>query len=93
MGGAAVGEDLAESLNQIFQAERVCCHVPRHVPHHVPRHVSSTHLQAEAAARPWRSYFDLIVVDTQKPHFFVQGTVLRQVNMVMQGSRPILRDP
>ncbi|CAN0509257.1 unnamed protein product [Rangifer tarandus platyrhynchus] len=37
--------------------------------------------EAEAAARPWRSYFDLIVVDTQKPHFFVQGTVLRQVNM------------
>ncbi|KAB0380465.1 hypothetical protein FD755_008249 [Muntiacus reevesi] len=36
--------------------------------------------EAEATARPWRSYFDLIVVDTQKPHFFVQGTVLRQVN-------------
>lgn len=89
MGGAAVGEDLAESLNQIFQAERVCWHVPRHVPHHV----SSTHLQAEAAARPWRSYFDLIVVDTQKPHFFTEGTVLRLVNMVMQGSRPVLRDP
>ncbi|KAM9721973.1 LOW QUALITY PROTEIN: 5'-nucleotidase domain-containing protein 4 [Dama dama] len=37
--------------------------------------------EAEAAARPWRSYFDLIVVDTQKPHFFAEGTVLRQVNM------------
>ncbi|KAB0366582.1 hypothetical protein FD754_010738 [Muntiacus muntjak] len=36
--------------------------------------------EAEAVASPWRSYFDLIVVDTQKPHFFVEGTVLRQVN-------------
>ncbi|KAM7238842.1 hypothetical protein CapIbe_010362 [Capra ibex] len=34
--------------------------------------------EAEAAARPWRSYFDLIVVDTQKSHFFVEATVLRQ---------------
>ncbi|KAI4577256.1 hypothetical protein MJG53_005059 [Ovis ammon polii x Ovis aries] len=33
---------------------------------------------AEAAARPWRSYFDLIVVDTWKPHFFVEATVLKQ---------------
>ncbi|XP_068277425.1 cytosolic purine 5'-nucleotidase-like isoform X2 [Nyctibius grandis] len=30
--------------------------------------------------RPWRSYFDLIVVDTRKPLFFAEGTVLRQVN-------------
>ncbi|XP_066449229.1 cytosolic purine 5'-nucleotidase-like isoform X2 [Eleutherodactylus coqui] len=28
----------------------------------------------------WRSYFDLIVVDTRKPLFFAEGTVLRQVN-------------
>uniref|UniRef100_G3SN88 5'-nucleotidase domain containing 4 n=1 Tax=Loxodonta africana TaxID=9785 RepID=G3SN88_LOXAF len=35
--------------------------------------------QAEASARPWRSYFDLIVVDTQKPRFFAEGTVLRRV--------------
>ncbi|XP_030597959.1 5'-nucleotidase, cytosolic II, like 1 isoform X2 [Archocentrus centrarchus] len=27
----------------------------------------------------WRSYFDLIVVDTKKPLFFAEGTVLRQV--------------
>ncbi|NXK94953.1 5NTC nucleotidase, partial [Formicarius rufipectus] len=30
--------------------------------------------------RPWRSYFDLIVVDTRKPLFFAEGTVLRQVD-------------
>uniref|UniRef100_UPI0037E7EB36 5'-nucleotidase, cytosolic II, like 1 n=1 Tax=Semicossyphus pulcher TaxID=241346 RepID=UPI0037E7EB36 len=28
----------------------------------------------------WRSFFDLIVVDTKKPLFFAEGTVLRQVN-------------
>uniref|UniRef100_A0A3Q0SXI0 5'-nucleotidase, cytosolic II, like 1 n=1 Tax=Amphilophus citrinellus TaxID=61819 RepID=A0A3Q0SXI0_AMPCI len=28
----------------------------------------------------WRSYFDLIVVDTKKPLFFAEGTVLRQVD-------------
>uniref|UniRef100_A0A2K6PSR2 5'-nucleotidase domain containing 4 n=1 Tax=Rhinopithecus roxellana TaxID=61622 RepID=A0A2K6PSR2_RHIRO len=36
---------------------------------------------AEASVRPWRSYFDLIVVDMQKPRFFAEGVVLRQVNM------------
>ncbi|KAM9310922.1 5'-nucleotidase domain-containing protein 4-like [Gastrophryne carolinensis] len=30
--------------------------------------------------KTWRSYFDLIVVDTRKPLFFAEGTVLRQVN-------------
>nr|XP_060484865.1 5'-nucleotidase domain-containing protein 4-like [Panthera onca] len=42
--------------------------------------------EAEGSARPWRSYFDLIVVDTQKPCFFAEGTVLRQVNRVMAGA-------
>ncbi|XP_006876517.1 PREDICTED: 5'-nucleotidase domain-containing protein 4-like [Chrysochloris asiatica] len=36
--------------------------------------------EAEAPARLWRAFFDLIVVDTQKPRFFAEGTVLRQVN-------------
>ncbi|TRY68059.1 hypothetical protein DNTS_003640 [Danionella cerebrum] len=30
--------------------------------------------------KPWRSYFDLVVVDTRKPSFFAGGTVLRQVD-------------
>ncbi|XP_061119608.1 cytosolic purine 5'-nucleotidase-like isoform X2 [Conger conger] len=30
--------------------------------------------------KSWRSYFDLIVVDTRKPLFFAGGTVLRQVD-------------
>uniref|UniRef100_A0A8B9MDM4 5'-nucleotidase domain containing 4 n=1 Tax=Accipiter nisus TaxID=211598 RepID=A0A8B9MDM4_9AVES len=41
---------------------------------------SDGHKQAETPQRPWRSYFDLIVVDTRKPLFFAEGTVLRQVN-------------
>nr|XP_057914617.1 5'-nucleotidase, cytosolic II, like 1 isoform X3 [Doryrhamphus excisus] len=32
--------------------------------------------------KPWRSFFDLIVVDTRKPLFFGEGTVLRQVDTV-----------
>uniref|UniRef100_A0A3Q4M261 5'-nucleotidase, cytosolic II, like 1 n=1 Tax=Neolamprologus brichardi TaxID=32507 RepID=A0A3Q4M261_NEOBR len=30
--------------------------------------------------KSWRSYFDLVVVDTKKPLFFAEGTVLRQVD-------------
>ncbi|XP_051542393.1 cytosolic purine 5'-nucleotidase-like [Myxocyprinus asiaticus] len=30
--------------------------------------------------KSWRSYFDLVVVDTKKPLFFAGGTVLRQVD-------------
>ncbi|XP_008302244.1 5'-nucleotidase, cytosolic II, like 1 isoform X2 [Stegastes partitus] len=30
--------------------------------------------------QPWQSFFDLIVVDTRKPLFFAEGTVLRQVD-------------
>ncbi|KAM8829289.1 cytosolic purine 5'-nucleotidase-like isoform 3-T5 [Spinachia spinachia] len=30
--------------------------------------------------KSWRSFFDLIVVDTKKPLFFAEGTVLRQVD-------------
>lgn len=51
--------------------------------------------QAEASVRPWRSYFHLIVVDTQKPRLFAEGVVLRQVNTVMAGaevSRPASMD-
>ncbi|KAK7930280.1 hypothetical protein WMY93_006675 [Mugilogobius chulae] len=32
------------------------------------------------AHRPWKSYFDLILVDARKPLFFGEGTVLRQVD-------------
>lgn len=32
-------------------------------------------------AKPWRSYFNYIVVDARKPSFFGEGTVLRQVDV------------
>ncbi|KAM9585222.1 LOW QUALITY PROTEIN: 5'-nucleotidase domain-containing protein 4 [Trichechus inunguis] len=41
--------------------------------------------EAEASAKPWRSCFDLMVVDTQKP-FFAEGMMLRQVNTAMAGA-------
>ncbi|XP_075063384.1 5'-nucleotidase domain-containing protein 4-like isoform X2 [Mixophyes fleayi] len=34
----------------------------------------------EPKSKIWQSYFDLIFVDTRKPLFFAEGTVLRQVN-------------
>ncbi|XP_075241161.1 cytosolic purine 5'-nucleotidase-like isoform X2 [Convolutriloba macropyga] len=34
----------------------------------------------ELENKDWKSYFDLIVVDAQKPRFFAEGTSLRQVN-------------
>uniref|UniRef100_A0A8C9NTL8 5'-nucleotidase domain containing 4 n=1 Tax=Serinus canaria TaxID=9135 RepID=A0A8C9NTL8_SERCA len=40
----------------------------------------SNEVKADVPRRPWRSYFDLIVVDTRKPLFFAEGTVLRQVD-------------
>lgn len=63
----------------------VCVRGGCRVPSAAPRLTPSTHpdtRQAETPQRPWRSYFDLIVVDTRKPLFFAEGTVLRQVNTV-----------
>ncbi len=31
--------------------------------------------------KPWRSYFNYVVVDGRKPAFFGEGTVLRQVDV------------
>lgn len=38
--------------------------------------------QPGSPRKSWRSYFDLVVVDTKKPLFFAEGTVLRQVDTV-----------
>uniref|UniRef100_A0A8C5M8W8 Cytosolic purine 5'-nucleotidase n=1 Tax=Leptobrachium leishanense TaxID=445787 RepID=A0A8C5M8W8_9ANUR len=35
---------------------------------------------SDPSQKVWRSYFNLIVVDTRKPLFFAEGTVLRQVD-------------
>lgn len=34
--------------------------------------------------KKWTDYFDYIVVDAKKPQFFGEGTVLRQIDTVMQ---------
>lgn len=34
----------------------------------------------EEPHRDWKTYFDIIVVDAQKPLFFGEGTILRQVD-------------
>lgn len=37
-------------------------------------------LQPDEPHRNWKTYFDIIVVDANKPLFFGEGTILRQVN-------------
>jgi len=34
------------------------------------------------SGRDWTSYFDYIVVDSKKPNFFSEGTILRQIDKV-----------
>lgn len=38
------------------------------------------HFQPNEPHRNWKTYFDTIVVDANKPLFFVEGTILRQVD-------------
>uniref|UniRef100_V5GHV4 Cytosolic purine 5'-nucleotidase n=1 Tax=Anoplophora glabripennis TaxID=217634 RepID=V5GHV4_ANOGL len=37
--------------------------------------------------RNWKTYFDIVVVDAQKPLFFGEGTILRQVDTTTGGLR------
>ncbi|KAM9306193.1 5'-nucleotidase, cytosolic II, like 1 isoform 2-T2 [Pholidichthys leucotaenia] len=39
-----------------------------------------SNIEPRTPKKEWRSYFDLVVVDTKKPLFFGEGTVLRQVD-------------
>uniref|UniRef100_A0A8C8GTL2 5'-nucleotidase, cytosolic II, like 1 n=1 Tax=Oncorhynchus tshawytscha TaxID=74940 RepID=A0A8C8GTL2_ONCTS len=41
---------------------------------------NSDYNYTEYPKKPWRTFFDLVVVDTRKPLFFAEGTVLRQVD-------------
>ena len=40
------------------------------------------YLKQQQLVREWTSYFDYIVVDANKPLFFSEGTILRQVDKV-----------
>ncbi|KAM6976357.1 5'-nucleotidase, cytosolic II, like 1 [Tautogolabrus adspersus] len=46
----------------------------------IMKYLLETNVKSGSPKRLWRSYFDLIVVDTRKPLFFAEGTVLRQVD-------------
>uniref|UniRef100_A0A8C7YNP6 5'-nucleotidase, cytosolic II, like 1 n=1 Tax=Oryzias sinensis TaxID=183150 RepID=A0A8C7YNP6_9TELE len=46
----------------------------------IMRYLFESNVKPGTPKLPWRSYFDLVVVDTRKPLFFGDGTVLRQVD-------------
>ena len=39
-------------------------------------------LDEKTTGRNWRTYFDYILVDAQKPLFFAEGTSLKEINTV-----------
>ncbi|XP_037835172.1 5'-nucleotidase, cytosolic II, like 1 [Kryptolebias marmoratus] len=46
----------------------------------IMKYLLEGHTQPGSPRKTWRSFFDLVVVDTRKPLFFADGTVLRQVD-------------
>ncbi|KAK5851946.1 hypothetical protein PBY51_023458 [Eleginops maclovinus] len=46
----------------------------------IMKYLLDSNVKSGSQKESWRSYFDLIVVDTKKPLFFGEGTVLRQVD-------------
>ncbi|XP_020485542.2 5'-nucleotidase, cytosolic II, like 1 [Labrus bergylta] len=46
----------------------------------IMKYLLETNVKSGSPKRLWHSYFDLVVVDTRKPLFFAEGTVLRQVD-------------
>ncbi|KAM9438647.1 cytosolic purine 5'-nucleotidase-like isoform 2-T2 [Salvelinus alpinus] len=46
----------------------------------IMKYLLETPPDAKNPKKQWRAFFDLVVVDTRKPLFFAEGTVLRQVD-------------
>ncbi|GAA6216993.1 cytosolic purine 5'-nucleotidase-like [Lates japonicus] len=46
----------------------------------IMKYLLESNVKTGSPKRSWRSFFDLVVVDTRKPLFFAGGTVLRQVD-------------
>ncbi|XP_068430792.1 5'-nucleotidase, cytosolic II, like 1 [Clinocottus analis] len=46
----------------------------------IMKYLLESNQKSGSPIKPWRCFFDLIVVDTKKPQFFAEGTVLRQVD-------------
>ena len=47
-------------------------------------------LDEKSTGRHWRTYFDYILVDAQKPLFFAEGTSLKEINIVSR-HRPLIQ--
>ncbi|XP_040915704.1 5'-nucleotidase, cytosolic II, like 1 [Toxotes jaculatrix] len=46
----------------------------------IMKYLLESNIKSGSPKKSWRSFFDLVVVDTKKPLFFAEGTVLRQVD-------------
>nr|XP_019937399.1 PREDICTED: cytosolic purine 5'-nucleotidase-like isoform X1 [Paralichthys olivaceus] len=46
----------------------------------IMKYLLESNIKTANPKKSWRSFFDLVVVDTRKPLFFAEGTVLRQVD-------------
>ncbi|XP_035524001.1 5'-nucleotidase, cytosolic II, like 1 isoform X1 [Morone saxatilis] len=46
----------------------------------IMKYLLESNAKSGSPKKSWRSFFDLVVVDTRKPLFFAEGTVLRQVD-------------
>ncbi|KAM4635564.1 5'-nucleotidase, cytosolic II, like 1 [Polymixia lowei] len=46
----------------------------------IMKYLLESNSKSGGTKKSWRSFFDLVVVDTRKPLFFAEGTVLRQVD-------------
>ncbi|XP_073334567.1 5'-nucleotidase, cytosolic II, like 1 isoform X2 [Pagrus major] len=46
----------------------------------IMKYLLESNVKSGKPKKSWRSFFDLVVVDTRKPLFFAEGTVLRQVD-------------
>ncbi|XP_070780330.1 5'-nucleotidase, cytosolic II, like 1 [Enoplosus armatus] len=46
----------------------------------IMKYLLESNAKSGSPKQSWRSFFDLVVVDTRKPLFFAEGTVLRQVD-------------
>ncbi|XP_035672037.1 cytosolic purine 5'-nucleotidase-like isoform X4 [Branchiostoma floridae] len=51
-----------------------------YIPYNGPTIKSTGKTKNDAPWRPWKSYFDAIIVDARKPLFFGEGTPLRKVD-------------
>jgi len=54
----------------------------KHHAHQAGGRSGSANVSVRSGQRAWTSYFDYIVVDANKPRFFMEGNTLREVDTV-----------